>query len=282
MRRWWGTTVLVALTVGTGGCDGVLAEEKPSSFTPEAGVCHATASDERSPTSYTPIPCSSKHEVETFLVGRFDGADAAAKAPPAADTEGIWRVYESCDAEAARFLGGEWRESRLAMRALTPSAARWKAGERWYRCDLLEMHAVDRWFPNPRANSLRNGLTGDSPLRYTCFTEPAESGDTVDLPPASCSGPHATEFAGIWWAEPEVEEITDEVLDAGCRSTISGYVGVSEGDLDGRLDVFALLPEGEPEWLAGTPGVWCFLYSPDRPINTSLKGVGRTGLAAAR
>ncbi|MGC4814642.1 hypothetical protein ACLQ29_29275 [Micromonospora sp. DT228] len=113
MRRWWGTTVLAVLIMGAGGCDSIFAAESPPSFTPEAGVCHAVASDERSPETYTPIPCSSKHEVETFLVGRFGGADADASKPPAAGTEGIGRAYESCDAEAALFKPpGEQPERR--------------------------------------------------------------------------------------------------------------------------------------------------------------------------
>ncbi|TQJ24370.1 putative regulator of septum formation [Micromonospora sp. A202] len=283
MRRWWGPTVLLVLIMGTGGCDAILAEDSASFFAPEAGVCHATASDERSPEAYTPIPCSSKHETETFLVGRFGGADAAAEAPPVADSEGRGRVYKSCDAEADLFLGGEWRESRLAMRVLIPSAARWGAGERWYRCDLLEMHAADRWFPNPRANSLSGALTGDSPLRLSCFTEPEETSQgLVNLPPASCTGPHATEFAGIWRAGPDVEELTDEIVDAGCLSTIAGHVGLPEGTLGQRFEPLALVPEGEPEWQAGTLSVWCFLHSPQRVLNASVKGAGRTVLAAAR
>ncbi|MFG1919941.1 septum formation family protein [Micromonospora sp. NPDC048898] len=279
MRRWWGTTVLAVLMMGAGGCDSIFADESLPSYTPEAGVCHAVASDERSPETYTPIPCSSKHEVETFLVGRFGGADADASAPPAAGTEGIRRVYESCDQEAARFLDGEWRESRLAMRVLIPSAAHWDAGERWYRCDLLEMHAVDLWIPEPRSNSLRGALTGDSPFRYTCFTDPTESGD---LPPASCTGPHDTEFAGIWRPGPEVEALTDDNTDAGCLSTVSRYVGLPEGDVGYRFQVFWLTPEGEPEWLAGRLGVLCFLHSPGPVLNGSAKGGGRTLLPAVR
>ncbi|MEO3769555.1 septum formation family protein [Micromonospora sp. B9E7] len=250
-----------------------------STFVPSAGVCHATASDERSPEAYTPIPCSSKHEVETFLVGRITGPEGAASGPPDADTEGISRLYEACDAGAAPFLGGEWRESRVAMRTLVPSAARWKAGERWYRCDLLEMHAVDRWFPNPRANSLRGALAGDSPLRYTCFTDPTESGD---LPPASCTGPHDTEFAGIWRAEPEVGELTDDIVDAGCLTTVSRYVGVSEPDVESRFQVFGFTPEGEPEWQAGRLSVGCFLHSPEGVLKASVKGAGRKALTITR
>ncbi|WP_433126233.1 septum formation family protein [Micromonospora sp. CA-240977] len=282
MRRWYGTALLVALAMGAGGCDSLLVGEEASSFTPEAGVCHAVASDERSPEAYTPIPCSSKHETETFLVGLFGGAGAAASAPPAADTEGIGRAYQSCDAEADLFLGGEWRDARLAMRVLIPSAARWQAGERWYRCDLLEMNAVDRWFPNPRANSLSGALTGDSTLRYSCFTEPTGSDDAVNLPPTSCTGPHATEFAGLWRAGTEVEELTDEMVDAGCLSVIAGFVGLPERTLGRRFEVLALMPEGEPEWQAGTLGVWCFLHSPGQVLNATARGAGRKVLPAAR
>lgn len=277
VRRSWGSAILVALTIGAGGCDGGPSAKETSTFVPSAGVCHATAADERSPEAYLPIPCSSKHEVETFLVGRIGGAEGAASAPPAAGSEGISRLYEACDADATVFLGGEWRESRLAMRTLVPSAARWKAGERWYRCDLLEMHAVDRWFPNPRANSLRGALTGDSPFRYTCFNDPTESGD---LPPASCTGPHDTEFAGIWRAGPEVEKLTDDLRHAGCRATVSRYVGVSETDVEGRFELFWFTPEGEPEWQAGALSVGCLLHSPEGALTVSVKGAGRKALAA--
>ncbi|MEU7752915.1 septum formation family protein [Micromonospora sp. NPDC049171] len=282
MRRWWGTTVLAVLIMGAGGCDSIFADESLPSFTPEAGVCHAAASDERSPETYTPIPCSSKHETETFLVGRFGGADAAASAPPAANTEGIGRAYGSCDAEAALFLGGEWRESRLAMRVLVPSAAHWEAGERWYRCDLLEMHAVDRWFPEPRANSLGGALTGDSTLRLTCFTEPEETAEGgVNLPPTDCTGPHATEFAGLWRPTPQADQVTEEVMRAGCQSTIAQHVGLPERDLGDRFEALASVPSGEPEWQADA-GAWCFLHSPDRVLTASVKGAGRRVLPATR
>ncbi|MEH0937134.1 septum formation family protein [Micromonospora psammae] len=280
--RWWAATVLVALAATAAGCDGGSPPERAAStFAPEAGVCHATASDDRSPEAYVPIACSAKHEAETIMVGRFGGANAAASAPPAADTEGLWQAYASCDTAAHDFLAGEWRESRLAMRVLTPSAARWTAGERWYRCDLVEMVALDRWTPNPRANSLRGALAGESPLRLGCYVRPELTEERVNIPPASCTGPHDTEFVGAWRAEPEAGDLTDEDIRAGCLTVVARYVGAPERELRGRLEalpVFSL----EPEWEAGLPGAWCFLHTPGGSLDASLKGVGRGGLPPAR
>lgn len=271
-------TVVGLLTVGVSGCDD--REEAASTFAPALGTCHQKMAETRSPTDYTPVSCSARHESETFLVGRFNGSDADLDAPPGVDSEAMFGVYEACDNQALSFLGGDWRHSRLSIRALVPSEEKWSAGERWYRCDVSEMYALDSWGPTQRANSLKNSLAGQSPLYLTCFDKPVFEGDGLTtLLPLDCTGRHTIEFVGAWraTAASEGEEITDEKIMAGCWEMASFFAGAPASLLQDRLEVFYLIPE-EPEWEAGSPGGLCFLEAEKNSLTRSLKGAGARGL----
>ncbi|MBY8874568.1 septum formation family protein [Micromonospora sp. PLK6-60] len=276
--------VLVGLLVAATGACHSGSEASPArsdpAFLPASGACHQTMTEGRHDEAYRPIPCSSRHETETLLVSSFGGVDAEAEAAPDADSEAMFRVYDACDRRAEQWLGGDWRKSRLAMKALVPSADQWSAGERWYRCDVAEMEALDLWVPIPRANSLKGALRGDSPMLLACFREPRFDGDDLlSIPPASCTGPHDTEFVGTWRSEltPDDESISGEDLDEGCWGIAASFVDVPEKTLRKRMRIMTTFVE-LPEWTAGFPGGLCFLQAPSHSLTRSLRGAGAGGL----
>lgn len=279
MRQMVASALAGLLTAVLPGCE----DQRPESdFVPQARACHRTADRGTTPGEYAPVPCSVPHTAETFMVGHFTGPDAELSAPPDDESEAIFGAYHACDTEALSFLGGDWRESRLALTVLVPSEESWSAGERWYRCDLSEMLALDAWEPTSRANSLMSALKGASPLRYGCFNEPTiEAGEIRTIPPASCTGPHDTEFVGAWRAydTPDGEMVTEDDMDAGCLETGAAYVGVSERDLEQRMQVHTVIP-GEPAWHAGIPGALCFVQIREGSLTRSLHGTGLRGLRA--
>ncbi|MFU8850045.1 septum formation family protein [Micromonospora sp. SL1-18] len=278
-------SLLLALAASIlAGCD-LLTGPPPSGFVPEAGVCHLTMGDNATRTAYRPVTCLERHEAETFLVGRFAGADADSDDPPANGSDAALRAYASCRTAAREFLGDDWRTGRLTLRVVLPTADGWAAAERWYRCDVVEIVALDLYDPNLRANSLEDALHGPAEwLRHGCYTPTfGSSGEIRTLPPASCTGPHQSEFAGVWWADdvPYGEEIPPEAMSDGCYGVVARYLGVADDqELRPRLDALYLLPT-EEERAAGETGVLCLLHTEGEPLTRSLAGVGLRGLPAS-
>ncbi|WP_433312716.1 septum formation family protein [Micromonospora chersina] len=279
-------TLLLALAAGpVAGC-GLLTSEAASGFVPQAGVCHQAPGDNASGEAYRPVDCTERHEAETFLVSRFAGPDAEADDPPATGSGAALRAYYSCATAAREFLGDDWAVGRLSLRLVLPTAEGWAADERWYRCDLVEIVALDVYEPSPRANSLKGALgSPSSPLRHGCYNATLdESGELKSLPPASCTGPHRTEFAGIWWADdvPYGEEILSEEMMNGCYGVIARYVGLADdGEVRRRLLPLPLPPTDE-DLAAGETSVLCLLHTDGRPLTRSLAGVGVRGLPPRR
>lgn len=267
------------------GCDVLPGRDSESGFVPQAGVCHRAAGDNASGEAYQPVECLTRHEAETFFVGRFAGADAGSAEPPATGSDAALRAYASCATAANEFVGDEWPAGRLTLHLVPPTADGWAAAERWYRCDLVEIVALDLHEPSPRANSLKDALREpSSPLRHGCYNPTFDGEEIRTLPPASCTGPHQSEFAGVWWADdvPAGEEVTRDHMTDGCAGVIARYVGVGdEREVRRRVDVLPL-PPTEDEVAAGATYVLCLLHTDGKPLTRSLAGVGGRGLPAPR
>ncbi|MFG1952636.1 septum formation family protein [Micromonospora sp. NPDC048830] len=237
--------------------------------------------DNASGDGYRPVGCQERHEAETFHVGRFAGADAALSEPPAPGSEAGRRAYASCSTALNEFVGDVWQTSRLSLRVVLPTAKGWAADERWFRCDVVELLALDVLEPSPRANSLAGALRAPSPFHHGCYNSPTFGPDDrlQTMPPAACTGPHSTEFVGVWWSDalaagtsPSEEDLID-----GCFGVAADYVGVPTEDLGDQTYVYFLLPSDE-DWGVGDSGVLCFLHTDGAPLRRSLAGVGRRGL----
>jgi predicted small secreted protein len=294
MRRWRATAIAVALIAAalTGcatpaGVDGDLGDDwrpmaQARQFAPKAGECHLT-SDPTSPLNYQPVDCAQPHRLETIHVGTLTGALADRPIPPPFHSAVMRPVFTDCDARAREFVGDDWRNGRLSVQAAPPSPESWRAGSRWYRCDIFEVseHSSvngSRDAVMSRAGTLRGALARSSALAHRCFNEYERD----SLESAACGRPHRYEFVGIWTAPDgrygAVHEDANTVF-ARCRVLVARFVGlpVNAGDLRNRTGTYYTLPS-EDAWIRGDRGIRCFLWSDNRELTRSLKGAGPKAL----
>jgi hypothetical protein len=221
MRRWQALSALGALaatvlvaTVLAGyetpaGVDADLTDDwtaiaEPTAFLPRAGVCHITSDRTGYLANYAPLDCGQVHRAETVHIGTFTGTAAKQSVRPAAGSPAMRAAFTDCDAQITRFLGSEWRGARLSIEVVPPSPQGWTGGNRWYRCDVIELDVLDgstvRIRPDShaieRTGSLRDSLTKPNPLAYGCFTQDRWQ----NLIPIACTKRHRYEYAGVWTA----------------------------------------------------------------------------------
>jgi hypothetical protein len=145
MPHAWRASALLApfaLLAGTvSGCFGPshAPSDSADQTPPQLGVCRLlTAHDVSQPSNDTaPVSCDQPHTAQTYAVGQlpadlahasYDGADVASYA------------YRVCSQRFQSYTGAD---ESLAMRTVLswawfrPTEAAWKAGARWYRCDVV-------------------------------------------------------------------------------------------------------------------------------------------------
>ncbi|MCM0676454.1 septum formation family protein [Micromonospora phytophila] len=294
MRRCLGVLLSAALVAaaltGCGtppGTDGDLTDDwrpvaEPRQFAPQAGECHVIGEATAYLTSHQPVECAKTHLVETFHIGTFTGDLAARPIPPKVGTAAMRSAFAECDAEARKFVGGDWRGARLTVQVAPTSPAGWTGGSRWYRCDLFELDAVrgangDNDAAVGRSGSLRGALKGSSPLALRC----GEEDDWGHLLAADCTRPHRFEYAGIWTAPDtsyaDAQENEDGVH-AKCRAVIARYAKVPvDGMLRYRTGTTYRFPS-EQAWARGDRGVRCWFWSGGKKLTRSIAGGGTKAL----
>ncbi|MFG2103884.1 septum formation family protein [Micromonospora echinaurantiaca] len=294
MRRWLlaltlaGTAVaLLAGCVRPGGSDGDLTDDwpalrPPQLFVPASGACLPRITAVVQASTYETVDCSRNHLAEAIHVGTFTGSAAEGDRPePGSPALGTAR--RECDERVREVLGGDWHAARLTLNIALPSAPAWRGGARWFRCDLSETDSIDNTRPVNRTGSLRGAMIGDSPLVHRCF-DPKLIGENLNyMAPVLCTEPHRAEFVGVYverdmsWAE-----FTRNAPQAHrrCMALIAAFADVpNNSDLPYRAGSI-FYPPSQREWEEGDRGVRCFLWSDDRKLTRSMRGVGPKGLPA--
>jgi hypothetical protein len=286
MRR---AVVLLAVLLAAGcaaapppGTDGDLTDDwapigAPAPLRPAAGQCHeaVTASG---PVERPPVDCAKLHVSETFHVGTAPDADVV----PAAGSAGAKAAYRECSREAVEFLGGPWRDARVAVHVVWPTREGWSGGARWFRCDVT-IADLDGQSRTSRTGSLAGELAGASALRLACFN-PTVDGETVTTMKAvACTKAHHAEFAGLWTGPEisyaELQRDTSRSA-AGCRAAIAEFADLpDDSDMQYRSGWISYNPT-RTEWLAGERRVRCFLYLAKRTISRSVRHAGPDALPA--
>lgn len=292
MRRWMPAVVVLVLTsaaCGTtdaGGSGGsAAAPAPPVAASPSPPRCHGQAAARTAEALAGTVDCAAPHQSETVHTGEFTGAAAAADSvgPPSA----LVATFGECDKQAATALGADWRTARLRLDLVVPSTTAWTAGQRWYRCDLVELTGVG---PDgkiaERSGSLVGALTTpDAPLRLGCAQVKLDQRNNVEtVADRPCDVKHEGEFAGVWNAPAKV---TYPVKDRdyvpfyeGCLKTIAAYVKMRyEPGFQARTGYIPVLAD-KSTWAMGDRGVRCFLWIRFRPLTASVKGVGEKGFPA--
>jgi hypothetical protein len=294
MRRWLaalalaGTvTVLLSGCVRPGGSDGDLTDDWPALgtprlFVPATDTCLPRITAIVQAGTYEVVDCSRNHLAEAVHVGTFTGA-AAAGDRPEPGSPGLRPARAECDQRAREVLGGDWHSARITLNIALPSAPAWRAGARWFRCDLSETGSIDNTRPVNRTGSLRGAMIGDSPLIHRCF-DPKLIGENLNyMAPVLCTEPHRAEFVGAYverdmtWAE---FRRAHRQAHTRCMALIAAFADVpNNSDLPYRAGSI-FYPPSQREWEEGDRGVRCFLWSDDRKLTRSMRGAGPKGLPA--
>ncbi|WP_176985337.1 septum formation family protein [Asanoa ishikariensis] len=268
-------------TDGGGGGGSAAAPAPPVAASPSPPRCHAQVAARTADALEGTVDCAASHQAETVHSGTFTGADAdAAEAPPAST------VFGECDKQAAATIGADWRVARLRLDVVLPAAGAWQAGQRWYRCDLVELTGVG---PDgkvaARSGSLAGALIDGSPLLLRCALVKLDKRKNVEtVADSACDVKHEGEFAGVWTAPRKVRypvKDRDYVpFYEGCLKTIAAYVNMPfEPGFAARTGYIPVMATKDA-WTLGDRGVRCFIWIRFRPLTASTKGVGEKGFPA--
>jgi hypothetical protein len=223
--------------------------------------------------------------LETVHVGRLEGEAADRDTPPNPGT-GHWRTaYRECDEAAEDYLGANFRLGFLWLGVGVPTNAAWRAGARWFRCDIMEFNDDDRL--TVVDGSRRGALASPSELVLGCFTVKATEGDDSGLSgieekePVDCTEGHNAEFVGVWYSEesrPPGNDASWERAHQACRELVAAYVGLPvDGDLRFRTGT-VVDPILEEAWDNGDRGFRCYLWLSQEEFTESLKDAGPDAL----
>lgn len=129
----------IALLLLATACAGGSAGDGPvETGPPKLGSCRMLDPADIAETSNASptVDCSERHTAETFAVGRFPAGVADEIDDPALGAH----VFDICETKFRKFLGGD---ESLVMRSMVtwawfrPTKEQWKAGARWWRCDVV-------------------------------------------------------------------------------------------------------------------------------------------------
>ena len=284
MRRCLAAVVAVLAALPVAGCTAAtsdLTDDWPmiagaQPFRPATGVCHEQLETIGSADTYQPVSCTELHISETFHIGTAQEAPVV----PGVGSAPARQAYAECAAKAAGYLGGPWRDARIGVHVIWPSAKGWSGGSRWFRCDVTEAD-LGTQDDTSRTGSLAGALKGASPLRLGCFNPSVSEDDVRTMTAVACTATHRAEYVGLWTAPdiPYAQQTADRTRTAaGCRSAIAKFAGVPDNaDMQYRSGWISYNPS-RTEWQLGERRVRCFLWFSDRTLKRSLKGAGPAAL----
>lgn len=155
---------------------------------PETGLCRDLDAEaiDSSTDDTEAVDCGKAHTAETFLVGELD--KDATKDTEYDDPSVAKAVSEQCTPRFRRFTGAT---DSLALRTVVswawwrPSEDAWKAGSRWFRCDVVARSTSAELAPLPR--TAKGMLLGIPPAKWMVCAD----GKTVaDAPRVACTEKH--------------------------------------------------------------------------------------------
>ena len=167
------------------------------------------------------------------------------------------KVFLDCSAKADAYLGHSWIHPLLALRIVVPDDTSWQAGQRWYRCDLVEKN----WNSNTGADAPRTGSLKTDWLGPACFNTNKDN-----APQLSCSAKHPSEYVGGFMlpASLKKEPKTDKELQPyydKCWKLVGAYIGVSAARAESLVGVYFWWQAEPSYWASGRRQAWCFTWT---------------------
>jgi hypothetical protein len=277
--------VLTGCAQPPGGADGNLTNDWPALppatvAVPHVGECYdesfrTTAQDSK------PIDCAGDHYSEVAAVGTFTGEAADRQGAPDDNHPSRAIAYGDCERGAAEYLGGDWHTSTLWLTLVTPSAAAWKGGARWYRCDLVKVGVMYAQIQQYWTGSYQGDLKGGRKAAAGCVLNSIDANKNVtEAKPVDCATPHTAEFAGVYTASNGPWEANQEtrwkLWRTGCETVVAkflGYGSVAEWH-NSQLSAWAMYDIDQLRWRLGDHATPCYAYAftPSGKMVGSVKG----------
>ncbi len=240
----------------------------PTLDTPVAGQCHDEAHTFEWPGPYDSVPCTQSHRIETIAVDTFPDSLAGKPAHPAEGSADLVPLYQSCSSKAATFLGGEWQTGYVSVQLAVPTDNAWKAGARWYACDVLAVSRdIDATYVESTGTA-KGGLSGSAPLARTCeiVTDAADHSGITGATAIDCAQPHNAEFAGLYTLSdsryPADDDTRVRESNSGCEKIFGAFVGIPYGTSD--YLGFYEFEITKDEWDLGIRTETCFMVGYDK------------------
>jgi hypothetical protein len=213
----------------------------PAATPPVVGLCWPVPTPktlEGYQNSASAIPCSGRHGLETFAVKQLPARLARTATPTDRSLEGYANavcVDAAGGNDAALFTGSTYPDYTLVQeQAWLPSAAQWRSGARWVRCDVsIQTDGV-----RPVTGSLRGRLARPlTPADRFCIR--VSGNDEVVV---GCDKPHDYEDVGVApLGGPDAPYPGDAAMRrravSACQSAARRYVGVTT-----QVDTHLLFP----------------------------------------
>jgi hypothetical protein len=287
MVRWFARLVsVVALGALATGCaslpavgDGDLRNDwaalpAPVGYEPKVGSClllAAASSKKVDRLRDKVVSCDQEHHYQVVIVGQF-GPEGST--PTALDT-----IYQQCDAAATKFIGENWRNGTLEIRAAQPESATAEFGARWWECMVLR---ETPYFSNAAVNQplMRTDLAAGIPadLRFGCQRASEKDDEIVGISAVDCATPHEAEYAGaatlpVGTPFPSSEQQWRTLHDA-CDRVVATFVGVSLRNVRGTYTEVMRSEATWPQWR----DVRCHLFFGSKTMVGSAKGTQGKGV----
>ena len=293
MRRGAKFIVAVAVAVATlAGCtstptgvDGNLTDDwpafaAPTLDTPVAGSCYIDVPifNWIGPYAATEVPCSQSHWFETVSVSTFPDKLASRPAHPVWNSPDLAPLYQSCATRAADFLGGPWQTGYVDLVLSVPSDDAWRAGARWYACNVVATSG-DGQFDRVRfAFTMRGSLGTGRPLLVRGCEVVTDDGKGINTSETAvdCARPHNAEFAGLLTltvaAYPTDNNTRWRLENYACGDVFYDFLGIRYG----TSDYFGFFHDDitQEQWNLGVRTTPCMLLAFDKHEHLTARYTG--------
>ncbi|WP_238007372.1 septum formation family protein [Dactylosporangium sp. AC04546] len=294
MRRFL-LAACALLVLGTAACaapkgtDGNLVDDWPALPAPKVpepavGACWKTtawAAYEQLAFEYTlPADCATEHHMETVHVGQVPADLASSTQVPSALQ--LSQVYRECEPAAEKYLGGAWQTGRVYLYLHPTTAAQWRGGARFYRCDVATVDSeADHLVP--QTGTLKDSLRPGGPRAIGCGNQVVRDKKIVDLTPTACTDPHDTELVG-YARRPDVQTIPPDykgieaIFKSECEAQLLAYTGMSASHYARQpVGIITWVTTNNHGWTAGDHSARCYLIT-NKKLTRSLKSAGNVAV----
>ncbi|MFI1991565.1 septum formation family protein [Actinoplanes sp. NPDC020271] len=250
----------------------------PAPYTPAVGTCF-NFEDQRD--AKDSVPCDTEHQFEVAYVGPIT---YQLDIPPLEGSERRATAYRECRTKVDAYVGGAHPGLLVKIEVGYPSDAAWRAGSRWYSCDVSKESfawngsTAKEFVTGSVKNAYANPAAG---VRMPCAVATQDkAGHVTDWTARSCSTRHTVELVGLVKSTSKAKTAPrddDQIADA-CFDLIAAYLKVPVDDEE-KYGVNAIwFTPSDREWEAGERRVRCYLHRPEHPFSGSLAGAGPSGL----